>query len=147
MPWFCPIGAPEHHALLRVFRRALQGDEAEPHRLRRDQDPFGVQPVQDVFEAAPLLADAVLERHFQPVEEELVRIDRLAAHLLDLAHLDARAIEIRVEQAEPVGAAAHLVDRRGAREDQHLLRHLRRRDPHFLSGDDVAVALALGARA
>ena len=59
----------------------------------------GIKPVQDVFEAAALFADAVRGRHFQAVDEQRVRIDRLAAHLFDLAHLDEAAVERGVEQA------------------------------------------------
>ena len=83
--------------------------------------------MQDVVEAAAFLADAVLQRHRQLVEEELVGIDRLAAHLVDLAHLDVAAVEIGIEEREPVGALLDLLGRRGAREQQHLVRHLRGR--------------------
>ena len=43
--------------------------------------------MQDVLEAAPFLADEIRGGDLEAVEEELVRIDALAAHLLDLVHL------------------------------------------------------------
>ena len=67
-------------------------------------------------------------------------IDRLAPHLLDLAHRDEAPVERGVEQAQPVAPPAGLVARRGAREDQHPLRDLRRRDPDLGAIDDIAVA-------
>jgi hypothetical protein len=59
--------------------------------------PIGIHAVQDIVEAAAFLADAVLQRHRHRVEEELVGIHRLAAHLVDLAHLHEAAIEIGIE--------------------------------------------------
>jgi hypothetical protein len=41
----------------------------------------------------PFLADAILQRHRQAVEEELVGVDRLAAHLVDDARLHVFAVE------------------------------------------------------
>ncbi|MGX1043962.1 hypothetical protein AB7M41_003668 [Bradyrhizobium diazoefficiens] len=65
----------------------------------------------------------------------------LAAHLLDLVDLDLLAVEVGVEQAEAVGGRAHLFQRRGARQQQDLVRDLRGRDPYLLAVDDVAVVL------
>jgi hypothetical protein len=59
--------------------------------------------VQDIFEAAAFLAEAVLDRDFKILDEQFVGIDGLAAHLLDLMHRDALAVEIGIEQAEAVG--------------------------------------------
>ena len=73
-------------------------------------------------------------------------VDRLAAHLLDLARMHALAVEVGVEQAEAVGRVLDLLQRRGARQQQHLVGDLRGGDPHLLAVDDVAVALALGAQ-
>ena len=90
----------------------------------------------------PFLADAVLDRDLEPVDEDLVGVDRLAAHLLDLAHLDVLAVEVGVEEAQAVVGLRHLLERRGARQQQHLVGDLRGRDPDLLPVDDVAVALA-----
>ena len=98
--------------------------------------------MQDVFEAAAFLAEAILERNFEILDEQFVGIDRLAAHLLDLVHGDALAIEIGIEQAQAVGRALHLFQRRGARQQQDLFGDLRGGDPDLLAVDDVFVALA-----
>ena len=79
------------------------------------------------------------------VDEQLVGVDRLAAHLLDLAHLDRAAVEVGVEQAQAVGRLLHLLQRRGAGQQQDLVGDLRGRDPDLLAVDDVAVAVAHGA--
>ena len=85
-----------------------------------------------------------VDRHLQAVDEHLVGIDRLASHLLDLAHLDEAAIERGVEQAQSFCRLAHLFDRHGTRQDQHLVGDLRRGDPDFRAVDNVAVAAAFG---
>ena len=102
--------------------------------------------MQDIFEAAPLFAEAIFERNFEILDEELVGIDRLAAHLLDLAHRDPAAVEIGIEQAQAVGRAFHFLQRRGARQQQDLLGDLRGRNPDLLAVDDIFVALAHRAR-
>ena len=81
---------------------------AKPHRFRRDQDALGIHAVQDIFEAAAFLAEAVLDRDLEILEEQFVGIDGLAAHLLDLVHRNPLAIEIGVEQAQALAAAALL---------------------------------------
>ena len=43
----------------------------------------------------------------------------------DLAQLDVLAVEVGVEQTQAFGVALDLIERRGAREDQHLVRDLR----------------------
>ena len=70
--------------------------------------------------------------------------DRLPAHLRDLADLDPASVEIGVEQAHPERGARRLLDRRGARQDQHLLGDLRGRDPDLAPGQQVMVAAAQG---
>ena len=78
----------ENHALFGVAGSTLQRRAADADRLRRDQDALRIHPVQDVLETAALFADAVFDRYAQSVDEQLIRIDGLAAHLFDLAHLD-----------------------------------------------------------
>ena len=52
------------------------------------------------------------------------------------------AVEVRVEQRQPVRGPGALLDRRGAREQHDLLRDLRRAGPHLAAVHDVAVAVA-----
>ena len=59
--------------------------------------------MQNVFEAATFLAEAICNRNFKILNEELVGIDGLAAHLFDFMDGDAAAIEIRIEQAQAMG--------------------------------------------
>src|SRR5258708_11784649 len=108
----------EHDALLGILRGLGEGAAPDADRLGGDQDALGVEPMQQVVEALAFLADAVLERHLQAVDEDLVGVDRLAPHLIDLAHLDLGAVEVGVEQRQSVGRAPAFVLRRGAGDQQ-----------------------------
>ena len=133
--------AVEHDAAFRIGRGPRQRDLAEANRFGRDQDALGIHAVQDVFEAAALFAEAILDRDFKILEEQLVGIDGLAAHLLDLVHGDALLVEIGVEQAQALGRRLHLFQRRGARQQQDLVGDLGGRNPDLLAVDDIFVAL------
>ena len=50
-----------------------------------------------------LFVDPVFDRYLHAVDEQLVGIDRLAAHLLDLAHLDLAAVQVGTKQAQALG--------------------------------------------
>ena len=63
MPWFLPIGRPNTTRSLAYAHRPPQGGPADAERLGGDQDALGVEPVEQVVEAAALLADAVVDRH------------------------------------------------------------------------------------
>ena len=132
----------EDVAALRIGRRLRERHLAQPYRFRCDQDALRIHAVQDIFEAAAFFAQAILDRNLEILEEQLVGIDGLAAHLLDLVHGDPLAIEIGVEQAQALRRRLHLLQRRGARQQQDLLRDLRGRDPDLLAADDVFVVLA-----
>ena len=123
---------------------ARQRRLADADRLGRDQHALGVEAVQQIVEALAFLADAVLERHLQAVDEDLVGVDRLAAHLVDLGDLDLGAVEVGVEQRQAVGRALALLLGRGAGDQQHLVGDRRRRGEGLLAVHDVAVAVALG---
>src|SRR6185312_7870206 len=123
---------------------ARQREVAKANSFRGNQDALRIHAVQDVFETATLFAKTILDRYLEILEEQFVGIDRLAAHLLDLVHRDAAAIEIGVEQAQSVGRTLHLFERGGARQQEDLLRDLRGRDPDLLAVDNVPVALARG---
>jgi hypothetical protein len=98
------------------------------------------------FEAPALLADAVCLRHWQPVEEHLVRVHGLAAHLLDLAHFDVAAIEVGVESVRPSCGRAHSSIGVVRASSSTFLGDLRGRDPDLLARDQVAVALLVRLR-
>ena len=135
----------ENDALLGVLRGPGQCCLADADCLRGDQHALGIQPVQQVVETLALFADAILERHLQAIDEHLVGVDRLATHLLDLADLDLRAVEVRVEQRQAVGRLPALLLWSGAGDQEHLVGDLRRRRPHLLAVYHVAVAVAFGA--
>src|SRR4029078_12855304 len=96
-----PDRSAKHDALLGIGGSARKRRAAEPDRFGGDQHTLGIHAVQDVAEAVAFLADAVLDRNLEAVDEDLVRIDGGAAHLLYLARLDAVAVEIRIEEREP----------------------------------------------
>lgn len=60
-----------------VVRRTAKRVAPDAHRLGGDQHPFGIQPVQDLAETLTFLADQILGRNRQPVDEQFVRIDAL----------------------------------------------------------------------
>src|SRR3546814_9113677 len=83
-------------------------------------DLFGIEAHENVFETVAFLADPVLDRDFEVIDEELVRIDAFAAHLLDFARLAAAAVEIGVEQRDAIGGPLALFARRGDRKSTRL---------------------------
>ena len=91
-------GSIKDDALLGVIRCAIQRALPQAHRLSRNENALGVHAVQDVLEALAFFSNAVCSRHRHAIEEHLVRVDRLAAHLLDLSHLDPTAIEVGVKE-------------------------------------------------
>src|SRR6185312_16686777 len=95
-------GTAEDDALARVSGGAIERGEAQPDRLGGDQDALRIHAVQDLLEALAFLADEIGARHLETVDEKHVRIDRLAAHLGDLAHFDGGAIEGGIEEADAV---------------------------------------------
>src|SRR4029077_13843544 len=90
----------EHDALFRVSTCAPERGAAEADRFDADQDALRIETVEDIFKTVAFLADAVLDRHVEAVDENLIGVDRLPSHLLDLAHLDEAAVERGEEQGE-----------------------------------------------
>ena len=68
----------------------------------------------------------------------------MATHLLDHAHGDMAAIEVGVEQAQPMGLALNLVERGGAGQDQDLVGDLGRGYPDLLPRQHIVIAAAIG---
>ena len=136
--------AAEHDALLGILGCLGECGLADADGLGGDQDALGIEAVQEIAEALAFLADAVFQRNLEPVDEHLVGVDRLAAHLLDLGDFDFRAVEVGVEQRQPVGGVPALVLGRGPRDQQHFVGDLRRGGPGLLAVHDITVAVALG---
>jgi hypothetical protein len=132
-----PDRAAEDLALLGVLDAAAQRRPADAERGVGADHPLGVEPAEDGAEAVPDLADDVLVGHEQVVDEQLVGVDGVAAHLGDLADLHALAVHRREEQRQPAVFFAR-VARAGAGQQQHPLRLLRLGDPHLLARDQPA---------
>ena len=118
-----------------------------PSHSDDEQNPLGIHAVDDVPEALALLADQVLGRHLEVVEEHLAGV--VVDHGIDLLDLDAAALglaQVDEEHGEALGALLDLVRRRRAREQQHQVGVQHAAGPHLLAVDDVAVvALLVGA--
>ncbi len=106
----------------------------------------GLRLSRMIAEAHALLADAVGFRHLQIVDEDLVRIDGGAAHLLDLPRLDAGAVELGIEEAHAVGRLGAIGERRGARQQEDAGGDLGERGPDLPAGDHIASPPAPGHR-
>ena len=115
-----------------------------PDALGRDQDAFGVDPVQNVVEAAALFADEVFLGDVQVVDEQHVGIDRLAPEFVQFLDLDRLRVDVGEEEAHAQRFLLDLVERRGAREQQHLLGFLRLGDEDLLAVHEIAVAVSGG---
>ena len=138
--------APEHRAARRVRHRSIDEPAAVADALRRDQDPFRVHPVEDVAEPHALLADQVLRRDLQALDEHLIRV--VVEHRLDRhdAQVLPRAAKVDEEGREAKPSPFRLGRRRPG-EQQHQVTLQRPRGPDLLAVDHVAVAVAPRARA
>jgi hypothetical protein len=82
----------------------------------RHQNALGIHAVEDVAEASALLADQILRRHLEVVEEDFGRV--VVDHRFDRADLDAVPqilAQIDEKDRQPVGSLFDLVDRSRAR--------------------------------
>src|SRR5262245_23093062 len=113
-----PDRTAEYHTIARITGGLAQGGAAKADGLRRDQNALRIHAVQNVFEAPALLANPILDRHRQRLDEQLIGVDGAAAHLGDFTHVDMIAIKRRVEEAQSFRFLLDLFGRGGAREDQ-----------------------------
>jgi hypothetical protein len=132
----------EDAALVRVVDAFPEQPAAVADALGRDEDPLGIHAVEDVAEALALLADQVLGRHFQILDEHLGRV--VVDERLDRPNVDAIALgrlEIDQEHGKAFGALLDLIPRRRASEEQHQVGVKGARGPDLLPVDDVMVAI------
>ena len=128
----------EHDALVGVGRGLAQRRAAEADALRRAiRMRSGFMPCRMYSKPLPSSPMRSATGTGSASMNSSLESTALAAHLRDLAHVDVAAVEVGVEQAQAVGAARDLLERRGAREDQHLVRDLRGRNPDLLARQDV----------
>ena len=69
--WYLPIACAERLPLARVLDRALEARAHDAARARGDREAALVERVHRDLEALALLADQVLGRHLDVLEEEL----------------------------------------------------------------------------
>jgi hypothetical protein len=130
-----------------AYLAAAQGGAAGADRLGADQDALGVHAVQDVLEAAALLADAVFDGYRQAIEEQLVGVDGLAGPSCRSRGPRRSAYRGWCRTARDPARLLDLFKRRCARQQQHALGDLGRGDPDLLAVHEIAaVAVALRAR-
>ena len=102
-----------------------------------------LRPSRMYLKPLPFLADQVLGRDLEVVEEQLVGL--VVDHVRDRPHRQAvadRVAQVDDEDRHAFGLLLHVGERRRAREQDHQVGVLDARDPHLLAVDDVAVALA-----
>ncbi|NJM57707.1 MAG: type IA DNA topoisomerase [Synechococcales cyanobacterium RU_4_20] len=118
--------------------------QAEAYRLDGKKHAFGVQTLQQVFEALAFLADESFLRDLHVVEVQHVALDSLAAHFRDRLRLNA--LHVHVEQRQAHVGLGYLVLRRRARDQQDLVSALRARRPDLAAVDGVARVRPFGPR-
>ena len=134
-------GPAEDDPLVRVAARLASEPFAIADALRRDQDAFRVEPVQECPEALALDADEILRRDLEAVEEDLARV--VVQHRPQGAHFDpasGRLVEIDEQDREPLRLPADLVRGSRASQQQHQIRVFDARGENLLSMHDVAVS-------
>ena len=137
----------EHDTLVGILHSPPQHVAAIAQRLGRHQDALGVQSVEQIAEAHPLLPDQVGVGDDEVVDEDLGRI--VVDHRLEGSDLQPTAqalAQVDQEHRQPVRLALDLVERGGARQQQHQVGMQRAGGPDLLPVHDEVVALADGAR-
>ncbi len=141
--WKCAIARPKALPLLHVGDRVVEGAPAGPHRRHADREPLLLELVHHHLEALPFLAEQVLGRDAAVLEEELARVLRGEAELLELpaAH-EAGRVGFDEQQADPL--CAGLRARVGLHGDDEEAAELADRDEGLGAVHDVVVAVADG---
>ena len=135
--------ATEHDPVFHIGRDAVDEPAAVADALGRDQRALCIQSVQDVLEALPFLADQVLGRNLQVLEEQFVGL--VIHHVQDGPHFHAladRIAQVDDEDRHTLALLLHIGQWRGARQQNHQVGMLDAGDPHLLAVDHIAVALA-----
>ena len=139
-----PDRPTEHLALARILDGTLEQETTVAEALRRDEDPLGVHAVEDVAEAAALLADEGISGNHDIIEEDLRRVvvdhraDGLDGHAGEIAHVEDEG------RQSLGGLRAFFVGSR-ASEQQHEVGVERTRRPDLLTVDAPALGDAFSA--
>ena len=110
-------------AMREVLRQRLAALEVAHPKLA-EAIVRAVQAVEQAAKAPAHLADHVVVRNRKALDEKLVRVDGVAAELPDLTDLAVRRVEVGEEEGHAVETARALLARRGAGEEEDLLRLL-----------------------
>ena len=138
-----PDRAAEHLALIGIAGGLGDEPAGIADAFGGDQDALRIHAVQDVAEALAFLADQVLRRHFQIVQEDFRGgVVQHGADRADGQPLAQRLFHIDQEDRKPLGLLRHLVLRRGAGQQDHQVGMFRPAGPDLLAVHDVFVALA-----
>ena len=62
--------AVEDNALRCIGCRTIERIMPDANRFRGNENPFGIEAMQDIRESTPLLADAIFARNEQVVDED-----------------------------------------------------------------------------
>ena len=111
----------ENDALIGVIRGAPKRIPPDSDCFSGNQNPFGVQPVQDLTKSLAFFADQIPGRDRKPVDEQFVRVDTFAAHLFDFAHGDERSVKVGVKKAQSFCRFLDVLKRGRARQQQDLV--------------------------
>src|SRR4029453_13046476 len=134
---------PERLPLARVLDRPFETGADHPARTGRDRETALVEPVHRDLEALALLADEVLGRDLDVLEEELTGRAGPHAELV----LGVRGREPGHSLLEEEGGDALVLRGRvRLREHERMVGDRRVRDPVLRAVEDVDVALAAGGR-
>ena len=135
----------KHHAFIGVTTCLVDKPIGVTNAFRSDQNTFGIQAIQDVFEPLAFLANQVFCRNFKVVKKDFIRFvvdhvhdgtDRHAAlhGLFNIHHEDGHAFRFLGDLGQWCGA----------REQDHPVRMLNARNPDFLPVHDVTVPFSDG---
>src|SRR4029077_4972157 len=115
-------GPSEHAPLTPVGARPRQSITPKPNSFDADQDALGVEAVEKIAEPLAFFSNTVLDADEQIVDEHRIRIDGPPAHLSNSPDLDLRAVEVSVKQRHSVRRLPSFRARRGAGEQENLVR-------------------------
>src|SRR5215467_4328415 len=138
-------GPRENHALFGVTASTLQEPAAVANALRGDQNALGVETVQQIAEPLTFLADQVLRGYLHSVKENFRGgMIHHSADGTDGETVPRSLAQIDQQDGETLRALLHLLERRGACDQQHQIRMLGARYPDLLSFHDIFVTLSNG---
>ncbi len=135
-------GPPEDDPVLRILHRPVHEPAGVANALRGDQNPLGIEPVQQVGEPLAFPANQRAGIKAQVTDEQGVRL--VVDHGLHGPDLDgvARLPHVDQEQAHPLGPPGDVLCPPGAGQQQQQVRVLDSGGEYFLAVETIAIAVA-----